>query len=120
MRITSLSVSDRLGGSEIALVGMIGALQRLHPDWRVQVVLPGDGPLRERLRDTAATCSVVPMPAALAGMGGGRRWRTAGARDRGWHWASKCAAPHRCCRRMSRAWPERSQNFNPTSFTPTA
>jgi glycosyltransferase involved in cell wall biosynthesis len=91
MRITSLSVSDRLGGSEIALVGMIGALQRLHPDWRVQVVLPGDGPLRERLRDTAATCSVVPMPAALAGMG---EWS---AVEDGWSARSRLALGVQMC-----------------------
>jgi glycosyltransferase involved in cell wall biosynthesis len=69
MRLTCLSVSDQLGGSEVALVGVIAALERLRPEWQVQVVLPGDGPLRERLNATRAICSVVPMPAALSRLG---------------------------------------------------
>jgi glycosyltransferase involved in cell wall biosynthesis len=69
MRITCLSVSDQLGGSEVALVRMVAGLERLHPDWQFQVVLPGDGPLRTTLCQTRATCSVVPMPAALSQLG---------------------------------------------------
>lgn len=69
MRITFLSVSDRLGGSEVALFRMITALERLCPTWQFQVVLPGAGPLRERLKDTRAICSIVPMPAALSRVG---------------------------------------------------
>ena len=69
MRLTCLSVSHQLGGSEVALVGMIAALERLRPDWQFHVVLPGDGPLRERLNGKNVTCSIVPMPAALARLG---------------------------------------------------
>ena len=69
MRICCLSVSDQLGGSEVALAGMIAAIGRSHPDWRFHVVLPGNGPLRDRVVEAGARCSVVTMPAALARMG---------------------------------------------------
>jgi glycosyltransferase involved in cell wall biosynthesis len=69
MRITCVSVSDQLGGSEVALAGMVTALERLRPEWQFQVVLPGDGPLRERLSETRAICSIVPMPAAVSRLG---------------------------------------------------
>ena len=83
MRISWLSVSDQLGGSEIALLEMIGGLRRARPGWEFQVVLPGSGPLRERAEAAGALCSVVPMPRSLARIGESsairHRW-SAGAR----------------------------------------
>jgi glycosyltransferase involved in cell wall biosynthesis len=80
MRISWLSVSDRLGGSEIALVSMIRAIRQARPDWVNQVVLPGSGPLLERLEAAGASCAVVPMPTAVARVGESaavsRRWST--------------------------------------------
>lgn len=69
MRITWVSVSDQMGGSEVALAGMVTALERFRPEWQFQVVLPGEGPLHERLRETRAICSVVPMPIAVSRLG---------------------------------------------------
>jgi glycosyltransferase involved in cell wall biosynthesis len=69
MRICWLSVSDQLGGSEIALLTMIRGLREARPDWISQVILPGSGPLRERVEAAGASCVVVPMPAALARIG---------------------------------------------------
>ena len=69
MRISCLSVSDQLGGSEVALLGIIGSLRHVRPDWQFQVVLPGNGPLRPRLTEVGASCLVVPMPSSLARMG---------------------------------------------------
>lgn len=83
MRISWLSVSDQLGGSEIALLEMIGGLRRARPGWEFQVVLPGTGPLRERVEAAGAICTVVPMPRSLARIGESaairHRW-SAGAR----------------------------------------
>jgi glycosyltransferase involved in cell wall biosynthesis len=69
MRICWLSVSDQLGGAEIALITMLEALRSAHPDWTHHVVLPGPGPLRDRVEAAGAACTVVPMPAALARAG---------------------------------------------------
>jgi glycosyltransferase involved in cell wall biosynthesis len=69
MRICWLSVSDQLGGSEMALLTMLEGLRAMRPDWTHRVVLPGAGPLRERIEAAGATCSVAPMPPALAHVG---------------------------------------------------
>ena len=69
MRVAYVSVSDGLGGSEIALVEMIAAIRRARPDWPLSVVLPGRGPLLERLSAAGASCHVVPVPESLARAG---------------------------------------------------
>lgn len=68
-RVAFLSVSDQLGGSEIALLDIIKGLRRHRPDWRVQLVLPGRGPLLARAEAAGADCVVLPMPRALARAG---------------------------------------------------
>ncbi len=69
MRIAYLSVSDQLGGSEIALLEMIAGIRRLRPTWTLQVILPGRGPLLDRAEAAGADCVVLPMPASLARLG---------------------------------------------------
>jgi glycosyltransferase involved in cell wall biosynthesis len=91
MRVSCISISDQLGGSEVALVRMVTALEQHHPEWQFQVVLPGNGPLRERLSQTRAICSVVPMPAALSRLG---EW--AAVQD-GWRAGSQVALGIRLC-----------------------
>jgi len=69
MRIAYLSVSDQLGGSEIVLLEMIKGIGRLRPDWTLQLILPGRGPLLDRAEAAGADCVVLPMPASLARLG---------------------------------------------------
>jgi glycosyltransferase involved in cell wall biosynthesis len=69
MRVAFVSVSAGLGGSEIALVEMIAAIRRARPDWPLSVILPGRGPLLERLSAAGASCHVVPIPESLARAG---------------------------------------------------
>ncbi len=69
MRIAYLSVSDQLGGSEIALLEMIKGVRRLRPSWALQAILPGRGPLLDRLEAVGADCVVLPLPASLARLG---------------------------------------------------
>jgi glycosyltransferase involved in cell wall biosynthesis len=91
MRISWLSVSDQLGGSEIALLEMIGGLRRARPGWEFQVVLPGNGPLRERVEAAGAIGSVVRMPRSLARIG-----ESAAIRNR-WSAGAKVALGLRLC-----------------------
>ena len=91
MRISCLSVSDQLGGSEVALLGMVTSLEALRPDWQFQVILPGDGPLRQRFGETRAICSVVPMPPAVARLG---EWA---AVEAGWRPGSQVALGIKLC-----------------------
>jgi glycosyltransferase involved in cell wall biosynthesis len=67
--IMFLSVSDQLGGSEIALLQMIAGIRRLRPSWKVQLVLPGRGPLLDRAERLGADCVILPMPKPLARLG---------------------------------------------------
>ena len=69
MRIAFYSVSDGLGGSEIALVEMIKAIRRRRPQWTIQVILPGRGPLVGRAEEAGADCVMLPLPASLARLG---------------------------------------------------
>ena len=85
MRISWLSVSDQLGGSERVLLTMLRGVRAARPDWTCQVVLPGSGPLRECVEGAGASCVVVPMPAALARVG-----ESAAARE-GWNTAATIA-----------------------------
>ncbi len=69
MRIAYLSVSDQLGGSEIALLEMIKGVRRVRPDWRIYLILPGRGPLLAQAEAAGADCTVQPLPNALARLG---------------------------------------------------
>jgi glycosyltransferase involved in cell wall biosynthesis len=69
MRIAYLSVSDQLGGSEIALLEMIKGVRRLRPSWTLHVILPGRGPLLDQAEAAGADCTVLPLPSALARLG---------------------------------------------------
>lgn len=69
MRIAYLSVSDQLGGSEVILLEMIKGVRRLRPSWALQAILPGRGPLLDRLEAVGADCVVLPLPPSLARMG---------------------------------------------------
>jgi glycosyltransferase involved in cell wall biosynthesis len=69
MRILFFSVSDALGGSEIALVDMIAGLRRIRPGWGIGLVLPGKGPLLRRAEAAGADCTMLAMPSALARFG---------------------------------------------------
>jgi glycosyltransferase involved in cell wall biosynthesis len=69
MRICWITVSDQLGGSEIALLTMLRGLRDARPGWTSQVILPGRGPLRERVEALGVPSIVVPMPAAVARIG---------------------------------------------------
>ena len=112
MRITYLSVSDQLGGSEIVLLEMISGIRRLRPDWNLQVILPGRGPLLDRAVAAGADCTVVPMPSSLARLG------ESGAGPAGWPpasfpWRSPCPAISIACAPSSRP-------AGPRFFTRTA
>lgn len=91
MRISCLSVSDQVGGSEVALLGMISSLRRIRPDWEFQVVIPGDGPLGGRVEDVGAACAVVRMPGPLARLG---EWS---AVSDGWSAGAQMALGLRLC-----------------------
>ena len=69
MRITFLSVSPEMGGSEASLLQLIRGIRRLEPGWHATVIVPREGPLARRVREAGADARVLPLPPALARLG---------------------------------------------------
>jgi glycosyltransferase involved in cell wall biosynthesis len=69
MRIAFLSVSAELGGSETSLLLLVQSIRRLEASWELTVIVPRDGALARRVRESGAHVRVLPMPAALARLG---------------------------------------------------
>lgn len=83
MRVTYLSVSDQLGGSEMMLLQTLAEVRRREPGWTFAVILPGVGPLAAAAAAAGADVRVVPMPAPLKRLGewsAARRRSALGAR----------------------------------------
>lgn len=59
-----LSHTAQLGGAELALVRLFGALDPAR--FRVRILLFADGPLRDRLRAAGAEVAVLPLAPAVA------------------------------------------------------
>lgn len=69
MRVVFLSVSAERGGSEVSLLGLVRGLRRLVPSWRLDVVVPREGPLASAARECGADIHVLPLPSRLARLG---------------------------------------------------
>lgn len=76
MRIAFLSVSARIGGAEVLLLDLLGALRATEPCWPLTVLTPDDGPLADAVRGLGAEAAAVPMPRTLARVG---EWRAGGS-----------------------------------------
>ena len=98
MRVAFLSVSDQLGGSEIALLSIVRGLREARSDWPLDVILPGSGPLHAHASAAGARCTVLPLPSALAQIG-----ETAAARGR-WNPRATMTFGARLCA-VAAAWP---------------
>jgi glycosyltransferase involved in cell wall biosynthesis len=79
MHIAMLSVSDKMGGSEVMLIQIVREVRRARPGWRFAAILPGAGPLAAALETEGAAVRIVPMPPTLLRLGewGGRTIRLA-------------------------------------------
>lgn len=88
MRVSYLSVSDQLGGSEMMLLEILRGVRRAEPAWSLAVVLPGAGPLAAAAEAAGARVSIVPMPGPLRRLG---EWAAA-TRPAPLAWRLACAA----------------------------
>jgi glycosyltransferase involved in cell wall biosynthesis len=68
-RVTFLSVSGEMGGSEVSLLELVRGLRRNVPSWRLDLVVPRDGPLAAAARACGAGVHVLPLPSRLARLG---------------------------------------------------
>ena len=69
VRVTFLSVSSEMGGSEVSLLTLVRGLRRAAPAWRLDVILPREGPLSRAVAQAGATAHIVPFPASLSRAG---------------------------------------------------
>ncbi len=69
MRILYLNPTSCLGGAERVLLSVLAAVRSAEPSAEMHLLLAGDGPLIRRAEEAGARVMVVPMPAALAGLG---------------------------------------------------
>lgn len=76
MRVAFLSVSAEFGGSESSLWQLVRGLRRISPSDEAIVVVPREGALAARVRETGAEVRILPMPDALASFG---EWSMRGA-----------------------------------------
>lgn len=83
MRVAFLSVSSEMGGSEVSLLELVRGLRRLVPGWRLDVIVPREGPLTRGVRDAGAAAHILPLPARLRRVGEASGDGAAGALRRG-------------------------------------
>ena len=107
MRIAFLSVSDQLGGSEIALLEAMRRLRECRPDWQLTLVLPGAGRLHARATALGVRCAIVALPQALAEVG------EFGTLRRGWDMRAAIALGGRLCA-VAASWPSYTKQLRRT------
>ena len=103
MRVTFLSVSGEMGGSEVSLLELVRGLRRLAPSWRLDVVVPREGPLAAAARACGAAVHVLPLPAAAGAARrslGPRPGRCRSVEARRWCMAAGSVGPY--SRRLAR------------------
>src|ERR1700730_15903509 len=69
LRVAFLSVSAEMGGSEVSLLEIVRGLRRLVPGWRLDLVVPREGPLAVAARQAGVAVHVLPLPSRLARLG---------------------------------------------------
>ena len=69
MTVAFLSVSAEMGGSEVSLLTLIRGLRRMAPEWRLDLVVPREGPLSRAATAAGANAHVLPFPAAFSSVG---------------------------------------------------
>jgi glycosyltransferase involved in cell wall biosynthesis len=72
VRLLYLSPVGRVGGAERVLLTAVAGVRREDPSATVRLVALADGPLLAAARELGAETEVVPVPAAIAGLGDSR------------------------------------------------
>lgn len=69
MRVAFLSVSSQMGGSEVSLLEAVRGLRRIVPGWRLDVIVPREGPLSAAVAEAGGYVHVLSLPDAIARVG---------------------------------------------------
>lgn len=69
MRIVYLSPSGQMGGAEVALLEILAGIREAEPEWKLDLIVSGDGPLAAKARALGVETVVLPFPPSLARIG---------------------------------------------------
>ncbi|HXM36150.1 MAG TPA: hypothetical protein VN920_13240, partial [Pyrinomonadaceae bacterium] len=58
-----------MGGAEVALLDMLASIRQAAPDWKLDLILAGDGPLAAKAGALGVNTIVLPFPRSLARIG---------------------------------------------------
>jgi glycosyltransferase involved in cell wall biosynthesis len=82
MNVLYLNTSGQMGGAETSLSTLMESLRRLHPEWRLNLLLGEDGPFVACAGKLGVTVQVLSLPRELARLGYGARFGL------GWTWGA--------------------------------
>ena len=69
MHIAYLNPSAQLGGAEVALLDMLASIRLTAPNWKLELLASGEGPLPVKARLLGVTVTVLPFPRAISQLG---------------------------------------------------
>jgi glycosyltransferase involved in cell wall biosynthesis len=80
LKIIFLNPIGQIGGAERVLLELLASLRTERPDWKLHLIVGGEGPLLLKARALGITGEIVALPAPLArlgesGEGGPRSWQ---------------------------------------------
>jgi glycosyltransferase involved in cell wall biosynthesis len=78
LRLVYINPTGALGGAEQCLLDVLASLRSARPDWSLRLVVGDDGPFPSAAAELGVKADVLPMPAALAGVGDSGLSRGAG------------------------------------------
>ncbi len=69
MKVLFFNPTGVLGGAERNLLDVLTSLRNARPDWRFDVLLGAEGPLRGTVKASGFACTVLPLPRNVARLG---------------------------------------------------
>ena len=69
MRIVFLNPSARWVELEVALLDVLATLREAAPDWTLELIISGDGPVAAKAAALGVVTTVLPFPGSLSRLG---------------------------------------------------
>ena len=69
MRIVYLNPRGQMGGAEVALLEILASIRAAQPEWKLNLIVSGEGPLGASARVLGVETVVLPFPPSLARIG---------------------------------------------------
>lgn len=69
MRIVFLNPSGQMGGAEVALLDVLASIREASPEWTLELIISGEGPVATRATALGVVTTVLPFPDSLSRLG---------------------------------------------------